>query len=803
MKRYLCLLLSMMLALSCLAGCGDEPSPTQTTPSEPQQTTSPTVPALPPNKPEATEPTLPPETTEPALPTDPALRELCENLPRMDGSTSLIPLEAGIRAALFGKSLEDATADVSHTTSWGSFQNLIDGNADLVFSIPLSKMQKDYAAEQGFTPELTPIAMEGFVFVVNAENPVDSLTQQQLRDIYSGKITNWSEVGGLDEEIIPYQRNTDSGSQNYMIEFMGSVPLMDAPMELRPASMVGLMDVIAVNDNSRAAIGYSVYAYAADMYGNGNEIKFIQVDGVAPGKATFADGSYPLMGYNYAVYNANEPEGSYVRRLVEWILSDDGQLAIARAGYVTVRDIGYDYAEKTIEKYEGVGLGSPAPETVPAMEYVLLRTIHHESDWGGYNTHSNMLPMEEAVSPDGIPSWQISGLTDQALQDEINDWINESIASLLPELDAMMETVERLNRSFGYSNYRIPNLEGGRKPIYLESDLKNGYLSLSLSLCYWKNGNDEHLKHYRTEAAVWDLLTGKRLSNEELFCEGVDIDAVLNAYIQEYTQTIRGEFRPRPELKQDFVALPESGWQLTTAGIYFDHGSDTFVNGEFISFDWFPDRVLASDIPRDFSGVLIPEDNAKMVLRPRTSNRDLVYEYYGGQEQNYVALVKEDVFPGGAKVNEDLRNYVNTYYSTDAIIAYFAGLGIPETELDLWWLDWYASILGGRYLLTEGSRPSAYVAEEDRFLSYPYTGHLFYDLQTGERVDWTDILKDGWLSGSTMTDSANDAPVDPSLYTELESDWFRYYSGSNQLCVYMTDGTNGFYLYIPGEYIRF
>ncbi len=65
--------------------------------------------------------------------------------------------------------------------------------------------------------------------MVNAKNPVDALSQQQIKDIYSGKITNWKQVGGSDEPIVAYQRNTDSGSQNYMIDFMGETPLMDAP----------------------------------------------------------------------------------------------------------------------------------------------------------------------------------------------------------------------------------------------------------------------------------------------------------------------------------------------------------------------------------------------------------------------------------------------------------------------------------------------------------------------------------------------------------------------------------------------
>ena len=93
-----------------------------------------------------------------------------------------------------------------------------------------------------------------------------------------------------------------------MIDFMGETPLMDAPTELRPGSMGGLMDVIAPNDGSLGSIGYSVYAYAADMYGTGDNLKFIKVDGVAPTKETIISGEYPLSSYNYASFRADEPE---------------------------------------------------------------------------------------------------------------------------------------------------------------------------------------------------------------------------------------------------------------------------------------------------------------------------------------------------------------------------------------------------------------------------------------------------------------------------------------------------------------
>ena len=109
---------------------------------------------------------------------------LRENFPRIDGSTSLIPLEAGVRAAIFGKSIEQAEKDVAHTTTWGSFKRLLSGDADMIFSTPISAEQQKMADEAGIKLEQVPVVKEAFVFVVNAKNPVDSLTQQQIKDIY-------------------------------------------------------------------------------------------------------------------------------------------------------------------------------------------------------------------------------------------------------------------------------------------------------------------------------------------------------------------------------------------------------------------------------------------------------------------------------------------------------------------------------------------------------------------------------------------------------------------------------------------
>ena len=195
------------------------------------------------------------------------LREkLKGNFPKMDGSTSTIPLEAGIVAAFEGISQEEAEAKIKHSTTYGSFENLLEGKCELVFVPLLSDEQKKAAADKGIELEIVPITKEAFVFVINPDNTVDTLTQEQIRKIYTGEIKNWKELGGDDAEIVAYQRDETSGSQNNMKVFMKGYNLIKAKQEFILESMNSILDVIAGYDNGKYSIGYSVHAYARNMY---------------------------------------------------------------------------------------------------------------------------------------------------------------------------------------------------------------------------------------------------------------------------------------------------------------------------------------------------------------------------------------------------------------------------------------------------------------------------------------------------------------------------------------------------------
>ena len=99
----------------------------------------------------------------------------------------------------------------------GAYMNLIEGKTDVIIaSRDISRNETASAAEWGVELETAPLAIDALVFIVNPKNPVKNLTSDQVRKIYTGEITNWKEVGGVDHAITPYIRNADSGSQEKM-----------------------------------------------------------------------------------------------------------------------------------------------------------------------------------------------------------------------------------------------------------------------------------------------------------------------------------------------------------------------------------------------------------------------------------------------------------------------------------------------------------------------------------------------------------------------------------------------------------
>lgn len=264
-----------------------------------------------------------------------ALLELAE-YPRVDGSTANLPMMAQIMADTTGISLAEAEQLTDCRKTSEAWLALASGDADLLLVYEAPEVTKQQLAEIDTELTIVPIGRDALVFIVNEDNPVQSLTQEQLIGIYTGEITSWSEVGGADLPVVPFQRPEESGSQSLFMKLLmqGRQPV-DAPTEFRPMEMGGLIEVLASYNNSADALGYSVFYYASYMYQQPG-LRFLAVDGVLPSDESIADGSYPLLNEYYLAVRSEdlEDEQSAVCKLYNWILSEEGRQSIRQAGYI-------------------------------------------------------------------------------------------------------------------------------------------------------------------------------------------------------------------------------------------------------------------------------------------------------------------------------------------------------------------------------------------------------------------------------------------------------------------------------------
>ena len=251
---------------------------------------------------------------------------------RVDGSTATIPISEALYKLFDGK------GEITHNRTYEAYLNLLSGQADLVFTLEPSPDILDLFDEAGVGLELIPIVKDAFVLFVNDENPVQSLTVDELRDIYTGAILNWKQVGGDDLWIIPYQRNEAAGSQALflMLLMQDEKPLVP-PTDYIQHSMQEIIDMVAVEARGRAAIGFNVFYHTKVMYEN-EHIRILKVEGVQPNRESIMSGEYPLDTYYYAAVREGTPAGHPARQLIDFVLSDEGQRLMGESGYVPVRE---------------------------------------------------------------------------------------------------------------------------------------------------------------------------------------------------------------------------------------------------------------------------------------------------------------------------------------------------------------------------------------------------------------------------------------------------------------------------------
>jgi len=258
-----------------------------------------------------------------------------EDYPRLDGATAAYPVYAAMAQELYkGLNRDSVRRYVNCSKTDVAYERLIKGDIDIFFGAQPSRQQIDRAEEMGLNFELTPIAREAFVFFVNKDNSVSSLTVKQIQDIYQKRIRNWRHVGGKRERIMPFQRPENSGSQTIMLAMVMGDKRLPAPLREEYATgMGGMISQVAEYRNYSSAIGYSFRYFATGMRPNPN-IKLLAVDGVEPTLDNIRTGAYTFTVDVYAVTIGERSANT--RALIEWILSEQGQDFIEVCGYVRI-----------------------------------------------------------------------------------------------------------------------------------------------------------------------------------------------------------------------------------------------------------------------------------------------------------------------------------------------------------------------------------------------------------------------------------------------------------------------------------
>ena len=248
----------------------------------------------------------------------------------MDGSTTVLPFGQAA-AEQFMKQNPKVKFSVSGTGTGNGFKSLADGAADIANA---SRYIKDSELQSCISKKVYPVpfavALDCLVPLVHPSNSVKSLTISQLRGIFSGKITNWTQVGGEDRPIVVVGRDTSSGTygtwQSMVMDSRGKTRI--TPRAQVAASSGAMMIAVAQNKN---AIGYEGMGYIS------TSVKPLAVDGVPGPPSAARSGKYPLSRCLY-MFTAGWPAGELLD-FISFMQSDAGQKIVNVTGFVSLREI--------------------------------------------------------------------------------------------------------------------------------------------------------------------------------------------------------------------------------------------------------------------------------------------------------------------------------------------------------------------------------------------------------------------------------------------------------------------------------
>lgn len=250
------------------------------------------------------------------------------------GSDTMVHLVSNWAEAFMDKNpLEDISVTGGGTGT--GIAALINGTANIAAASREIKPEELLSAQaKGFTPKEITVAKDGITIIINPQNPVKSLTMNQLAKIYTGVYTNWEQVGGVNGKIILFSRESSSGTYSFFQEHVLKKQDYTVNAKLLPATSTIIQEV----SSTKNAIGYVGLGYAEQAKNRVKElaIKKTQSDpAILPSEKTIRSNEYPIARplYLYVKTLTNKS----VNKFVKFTLSPEGQAIVKESGFVTVK----------------------------------------------------------------------------------------------------------------------------------------------------------------------------------------------------------------------------------------------------------------------------------------------------------------------------------------------------------------------------------------------------------------------------------------------------------------------------------
>jgi phosphate transport system substrate-binding protein len=222
---------------------------------------------------------------------------------------------------------------IKSSQTHGAFMNLIDGEADVILTHrTISPDEKAYSDAKGVTLIETPIALDAFVFVVNKDNPVQSLTVEQIQKTYTGDITNWQQVGGKNENIKVFTRPRNSGSEE-VLRYLVMNGL--EPADFPESYIGGMFQVFGEIFNNTNGICYIFNNYK-DLQARipDSEVPKIAINEIFPDENTVQDGTYPFISSVHVAIRSDLDHHSMAYKLYEWLQTENAKPILSECGFI-------------------------------------------------------------------------------------------------------------------------------------------------------------------------------------------------------------------------------------------------------------------------------------------------------------------------------------------------------------------------------------------------------------------------------------------------------------------------------------